>query len=118
MRTAIKENSSNQINKKTELNKCPVTFTLDRIGGRWKSIILFHLMNETKRYGELKKAIPPISEKMLIQQLRELEEHDLVSRKVYPVVPPHVEYSLTKTGKEMTPILTAMAQWGLKHSKK
>ena len=115
MRTPVKETSTNQINKKTELSKCPVTFTLDKIGGRWKPIILFHLMTGTKRYSDLRRAIPPVSEKMLIQQIRELEEHKLVVRKVYPIVPPHVEYSLSKTGKELTPILEAMAQWGLKH---
>ena len=115
MRTAIKESSTNQLNKKTELSKCPVTFTLDKIGGRWKTIILFHLMSGTKRYSDLRRAIPPISEKMLIQQLRELEEHKLIVRKVYPVVPPHVEYTMSKTGKELSPILNAMAQWGLKN---
>jgi DNA-binding HxlR family transcriptional regulator len=95
MRTPVKETSTNQLNKKTELSKCPVTFTLDKIGGRWKPIILYHLMSGTKRYSDLRRAIPPVSEKMLIQQIGELEEHRLVVRKVYPVVPPHVEYSLS-----------------------
>jgi DNA-binding HxlR family transcriptional regulator len=115
MSTPIKETSTNQLNKKEELTKCPVTFTLDKIGGRWKTIILFHLMSQTKRYSELKRNIPPVSEKMLIQQLRELEEDNLISRKVYPVVPPHVEYSLTPMGQELTPVLNAMAQFGLKN---
>lgn len=115
MSTPIKEASTNQLNRKEELTKCPVTFTLDKIGGRWKTIILFHLMGHTKRYSELKRNIPPISEKMLIQQLRELEEDNLIHRKVYPVIPPHVEYSLTAMGQELTPVLNAMAQFGLKN---
>ncbi|MCW3125833.1 MAG: transcriptional regulator [Bacteroidetes bacterium] len=115
MSTPIKESSTNQLNKREELNKCPVTVTLEKIGGRWKTIILFHLMGQTKRYSELRRNIPPISEKMLIQQLRELEEDKLVMRKVYEVVPPHVEYSLSPTGEELTPVLNAMAQWGLRN---
>jgi DNA-binding HxlR family transcriptional regulator len=113
--TAIKETSSNQFNKKEAINKCPVTRTLDKIGGRWKPLILYNLVNSTKRYNELRKAMPLISEKMLIQQLRELEEDNLVIRKVYPVVPPHVEYSLTLIGQEISPILGAMAEWGMKN---
>ena len=115
MSTAIKESSSNQFNKKEAINKCPVTRTLDKIGGRWKPIILYNLINSTKRYNELRKAMPLISEKMLIQQLRELEEDKLIVRKVYPVVPPHVEYSLSDVGREISPILAAMAEWGMKN---
>jgi len=114
MSTAIKESSTNQLNKQ-EIFKCPVTRTLEKIGGRWKPLILYQLVDSTKRYNELRKAIPAISEKMLIQQLRELETHGLVIRKVHPVVPPHVEYSLTGIGQEMGPILGAMAEWGLKN---
>lgn len=115
MSTAIKASSTNQLNKKTVLAACPVTYTLGKIGSRWKPLLLYHLGSGTKRYNELRKALPGISEKMLIQQLRELEQDKLVKRKVMPVVPPHVEYSLTELGKEMGPILKAMAQWGLKH---
>jgi DNA-binding HxlR family transcriptional regulator len=115
MRTAIKPSSTNQRNKTEVISKCPVTRTLDKIGGRWKPLILYALVKGTLRYNEVKKAIPLISEKMLIQQLRELEQDGLVQRKVYPVVPPHVEYSLTKVGKDMQPVLMAMANWGLKH---
>lgn len=111
----VKENSTNQANKKAIEARCPVTFTLDRIGGRWKPLIIYHLSNGKKRYNELKKLIPDISEKMLIQHLRELEHDNLVSRLVMPVVPPHVEYDLTKPGKGMGPILHAMADWGLKN---
>jgi len=115
MSTAIKVTSTNQLNKKAAIDKCPVTLTIEKIGGRWKPLILYNLVSSAKRYNELRKAIPLISEKMLIQQLRELEDDRLIFRKVYPVVPPHVEYSLTKIGKEMNPILSAMAAWGLKN---
>jgi DNA-binding HxlR family transcriptional regulator len=113
----IKENSTNNINRKQIETKCPVTFTLHKIGGRWKPLILYVLTNGKKRYGELKKDIPTITEKMLIQHLRELEADKLISRKVMPVVPPHVEYSLTKMGAELSPIMNAMEEWGRKHNK-
>lgn len=112
----VKENSTNSINKREALVVCPVTFTLNKIGGRWKPLILFHLSDGTKRYSELKRSIPAITEKMLIQHLRELEADKLVKRTVMPVVPPHVEYSLTKTGKELSPVLQAMAEWGIKNN--
>ena len=115
MSTAIKESSSNQYNKTQAIDKCPVTRTLDKIGGRWKPIILYNLVNSTLRYNELRKAMPLISEKMLIQQLRELEADKLVVRIVHPVVPPHVEYSLSDVGREINPILAAMAAWGMKN---
>ena len=114
MSTAIKETSTNQLNKQ-EIFKCPVTRTLEKIGGRWKPLILYNIMDQSRRYNEIRKAIPAISEKMLIQQLRELEAHGLVQRTVHPVVPPHVEYSMTAIGQEMGPILGAMADWGVKH---
>lgn len=114
--TAIKLSSTNQLNKEQALTTCPVTFTLSRIGGRWKPLIIFQLMSGTKRYGELKKAIPNISEKMLIQHLKELEADKLVDRKAMPVVPPHVEYSLTDQGKELMPVLGAMVGWANKYN--
>lgn len=112
----IKENSTNQLNKKVIISTCPVTYTLERIGGRWKALILYNLSTGTKRYNELRKAMPHISEKMLIQQLKELEKDLLVERVAMPVVPPHVEYNLSATGKELKPVLTAMADWGLKYN--
>ncbi len=112
----VKENSTNQLNKQTALNMCPVTFTLDRIGGRWKALILYHLSGEPRRYGELRKCMPAITEKMLIQQLKELEADSLVHRDVKPVVPPHVTYSLTPAAKELYKVLDAMAEWGLRYS--
>lgn len=91
---------------------CPVDTTLDMIGGKYKSLILWHLMNGTLRFGELKKLIPQATPKMLTQQLRELERDELLIRTVYPVVPPKVEYSLSELGRSIRPILTAMYEWG------
>jgi len=112
--TAIKENSTNKENKQLMREYCPVTFTLEKIGGRWKPIILYNLRT-TLRYGQLKRSIHGITEKMLIQQLRELESDGLVHREPKPVVPPHVEYSLTALGESLAPILDEMAHWGLKN---
>jgi DNA-binding HxlR family transcriptional regulator len=113
---AVKESSTNQLNKQTSLNKCPVTYTLDRIGGRWKVLILYHLNNKPLRYGALKRAIPDITEKMLIQQLKELEADKLLTRTAQPVVPPHVTYSLSDAGSALGPVLKAMASWGIVYS--
>lgn len=92
---------------------CPVELTLDMIGGKWKVLILWHLIDTTRRFSELKKLIPDITQKMLTQQLRELEECGIIDRKVYAVVPPKVEYSLTEYGKSLGPILNLMCQWGI-----
>ncbi len=97
---------------------CPLEATLDVIGGKWKLYLLWHLRQETKRYGELKRSTRGITEKMLIQQLRELESDRLVKRKVYPEIPPKVEYSLTPYGKTFVPILQLLNSWGLDHIKK
>jgi DNA-binding HxlR family transcriptional regulator len=113
---AVKESSTNYSNKIKIFTTCPVTFTLSKIGGRWKPIILYHLLGGGKRYSEIKKNIPHITEKMLIQHLRELEADKLIKRKALEVIPPHVEYSLTKTGSELKPILNAMLEWGLKNN--
>ena len=91
---------------------CPVTATVSIIGGKWKPIILWILFQEKRRFGELKKLIPKITQKMLTQQLRELERDGIVHREVYPVVPPQVEYSLTQKGFTLAPILQAMEKWG------
>ena len=112
---AVKESSTNNQNRRIINNQCPVTFTLERIGGRWKPLILYNLRETTLRYAQLKKSIPNITEKMLIQHLRELEADDLVKRDVKPVVPPHVEYSLTKKGESLGTLLNEMAEWGLKY---
>lgn len=92
---------------------CEKELTLSVIGGKWKMLILWHLGKEgTKRFGELKSLIPGITQRMLVNQLRELEEDLIVDRKVYPVVPPKVEYSLTKQGESLMPILDSMYEWG------
>ncbi|KIY23380.1 MULTISPECIES: winged helix-turn-helix transcriptional regulator [Mesobacillus] len=92
---------------------CEKELTLAVIGGKWKMLILWHLGKEgTKRFGELKALMPGITQRMLVNQLRELEDDQIVERKVYPVVPPKVEYSLTKQGESLMPILDSMYQWG------
>jgi DNA-binding HxlR family transcriptional regulator len=97
---------------------CPVKATLDVIGGKWKVLILFWLRDQVCRFGELRRKIPEISERMLTQQLREMEDHGIVHRKVYPVVPPKVEYSLTVYGRTLRSITELMCAWGKKHLEK
>ena len=94
---------------------CPVTLTANIIGGKWKPSILFFLEGGTRRFGELQKLIPVMTKKMLTQQLRDLERHEIIRRKVYAEVPPKVEYSLTKHGESLKPILKLMSAWGTKH---
>lgn len=91
---------------------CPVDATLRLIGGKYKALILWHLIDGTLRHGEIHKLIPQATPKMLTQQLRELEADNLLIRTVYPVVPPKVEYSLTDFGRSLKPILSAMYDWG------
>lgn len=91
---------------------CPVEATIQLIGGKYKAVILWHLMDNTLRYNELHKRIPKATDKMLAQQLRELEKDGLINRTVYPVVPPKTEYSLTDFGKTLVPILDEMCRWG------
>lgn len=94
---------------------CPVKLTADVIGGKWKPSILFYLEDGRKRFGELRKRIPGLTKKMLTQHLRELERDQIVHRKVYAVVPPRVEYSLTRHGESLKAILKLMSAWGTKH---
>jgi len=94
---------------------CPVSITTSIIGGKWKPTILFFLEGGTRRFSELQKLIPSPTKKMLIQQLRELERDQIISRRVYAEVPPRVEYSLTKHGESLRPILQLMSAWGEKH---
>lgn len=91
---------------------CPVETTLELIGGKYKALILWHLSDGKLRFSELRKAILVATPKMLTQQLRELESQNLIYRKVYPVIPPKVEYSLTDLGESLMPVLTAMRDWG------
>ena len=94
---------------------CPVEASLSIIGGKYKAIILWHLMNGTLRYSELKHLLPQATPKMLTQQLRELEKDAVIHREVYPVVPPKIEYSLTKYGQSLSPIIQSMCDWGTQH---
>ena len=93
-------------------DNCPVEATLDLIGGKYKALILWHLSEKQLRFSELRKVITTATPKMLTQQLRELEASKLISREVFPVVPPKVEYSLTELGRSLLPILVAMRDWG------
>ncbi len=94
------------------LSPCPVEVTLQLIGNRWKVLILRDLMDGTKRFGELKKSIGSITQKVLTSNLRSMEADGLLTRKVYAEVPPKVEYTLTETGYSLKPILDSMANWG------
>jgi DNA-binding HxlR family transcriptional regulator len=90
--------------------------TLDLIGGKWKGVILFRLLEGTKRFGELRRLLCKITQRSLTQQLRELEADGLVARKVYAEVPPRVEYSLTPRGHSLEPVLAALMEWGNAHA--
>lgn len=91
---------------------CPVEATLELIGGKYKALILFHLIEGKLRFSELQRNIPKATPKMLTQQLRELERDNLLLRTVYPVIPPKVEYQLTDFGKSIIPVLESMCNWG------
>jgi DNA-binding HxlR family transcriptional regulator len=108
-----KENSTIQENKQTALKQCPVTYVMGKIGGYWKPIILYHLLAGSKRYSEIRKAIPAITEKVLIQHLKELESDGLLQREAKPVVPPYVTYRLTPSGLALKPVLDAMIGWAM-----
>lgn len=97
---------------------CPVAFTVDVIGGKWKSLILFHLMSGTKRFNEVRRLIPDITQRMLTLQLRELEVDGIIHREIYREVPPKVEYSLTELGSSLAPLVSAMREWGAVHERK
>jgi DNA-binding HxlR family transcriptional regulator len=89
-----------------------VELSLDIIGGKWKILIVWELKDGPKRYGELRKLLPKVTHKMLTQQLRELEADEIITRKVYPEVPPKVEYSLTLLGKSVIPVIDLLSEWG------
>lgn len=100
---------------KAKDTNCPAEFTLAMIGGRWKIPIIFHLLAGRQRFSELSRALNGVTQKMLTQQLREMERNGLVERKVFAQVPPKVEYSLTDLGRSLLPVVDAMCQWGEKH---
>ncbi|MGF6147550.1 Uncharacterized HTH-type transcriptional regulator yybR [Kingella potus] len=92
--------------------RCPVNTTLDIIGGKWKALILYHLLPQARRFNELQRLLPGVTQRMLTLQLRELEADGIVHREVYPQVPPKVEYSLTDFGRTLEPVIAAMHRWG------
>ena len=96
-------------------SRSPVYVTLCVLGGKWKALILWHLLGRVMRFGELAREVRGITQKMLVQQLRELEADGLISRKIYPEVPPRVEYTATDYGLTLTPLLEAMEAWGKQH---
>jgi DNA-binding HxlR family transcriptional regulator len=97
---------------------CALDITMDYIGGKWKTVVLWYLRKGPKRFSELKRHVPDITEKMLSLQLKELESHGIISRKVYPEVPPRVEYAFTEEGKTLIPALEEIAAWGRYMGKK
>ena len=95
-----------------DYSQCPIGTAIAIIGGKWKIPVLYNLRDETLRFSQIQKALPAVTQKMLTQQLRELERDGLVSRKVYAQVPPKVEYTITPLAKELEPILDALCKWG------
>jgi DNA-binding HxlR family transcriptional regulator len=99
--------------------QCPVTFTSRITGGRWKARIVWALLrNEKLRYSELRKACPPISDRILSKELKELEAWSIISRREYPTIPPKTEYRLTTLGQTLRPVMEAMADWGARTQKR
>lgn len=94
---------------------CPVEACVEVIGGKWKGVILFHLLGGTKRFNELMRLMPDVTQRMLTRQLRELEDDQIVNRKIYAEVPPKVEYSLTDFGKTLEPVLRIIQGWGVEY---
>lgn len=113
-----KESSVNLENEKALEIDCPFIFALSLMGKRWKPAILWKMTEGIYRFGEMKRAIPQISEKMLTQHLRELESDGLITRTIYPEMPPRVEYALTKLGSTLQPILQQLNNWGQNAKKK
>lgn len=95
---------------------CSVEATLDLIGGKWKGVILHHLMEETMRFSAFRRRMPNVTQRMLTNQLRELENDGLITRTIYPEVPPRVEYRLTERGQSLRPIIAALRAWGEVHA--
>ena len=110
----------NNIAKISSLNfeNCPITYTMNKIGGKWKPVILHRIQIGINRFGILQKSIPGISKQMLTSQLRELEPDQFIERKIFAEIPPRVEYSLSQSGETIFPLLDTIKEWGLKQMKK
>jgi DNA-binding HxlR family transcriptional regulator len=104
----------NRKNKDFNPNNCGVTHFLNKVGGKWKVLIIYGISMGCNRFSKLKKAIPQISKQMLVNQLRELEEDSIIQRTVFPEVPPRVEYNLTPYGQSLMPLIYVIQEWGLK----
>jgi DNA-binding HxlR family transcriptional regulator len=98
-----------------DYDECPIEGAMDIIGGKWKPSILYRLADGTKRFGELQRLLKTITQRTLTQQLRDLERDGMISRHVYPEVPPRVEYSLTDRGRSLEPVLALLFDWGVEH---
>ncbi len=103
--------------RKRDEYQCPLEVTMEIIGGKYKGVIIGHLIDKTLRYSELRNLIPHATPKMLIQQLKELESDGIINRKLYPIVPPKTEYSLTRRGQELIPAIIELNKWGLNYLK-
>ena len=112
MKSQRKETSVNLENERALESECPFIYALSLIGKRWKPAILWKMTEGINRFGQMKRAIPPISEKMLSQHLRELEADGLITRTIYPEIPPRVEYALTPLGESLKPTLNQLYHWG------
>lgn len=104
--------------KKENLPECPVEITATFLNDKWKILIMRDLLNGTKRFGELQRSVGNISTKVLTNNLRKMEEAGLLKRKIYPEVPPKVEYSLTETGESLAPVINSMKEWGINYRDK
>jgi DNA-binding HxlR family transcriptional regulator len=105
-------------NKDFNPNNCPVTHFLNRVGGKWKIMILYGISKNCNRFSMLQRALPDISKQMLVNQLRELEEDSIIERIIYAEIPPRVEYKVTKYGLSLMPVIMVMQEWGIKDLKK
>lgn len=105
-------------NKDFNPNNCPVTHCLNKIGGKWKPVIIFLIRKDCNRFSMLQRAIPDISKQMLVNQLRELEADRILERIIYAEIPPRVEYIISEYGKSLFPIIDGMSEWGLKDMEK
>lgn len=114
----IIEGNEYRIRLNGQVYHCALDVTMEQVGGKWKTIVLWYLRKDRKRFSELRKLIPGITEKMLSMQLRQLEKDGFLSRTVYPEVPPRVEYALTPHGRTLLPLLEAIAAWGRMMGKK